>query len=197
MINNKKNNISEPRWQIYQPDSSITISSSLLEWLLDGGSLTKRLKNSCSKFVVKVLRQVWEQPAASEAQQLNLSGDELAFIREVELHCDDEPWVFARSIMPASTLTGKDYELSQLGDNPLGELLFNSKQLTRGNIEIAAISSEHKIFNHIAQYQSNQVVTWGRRSIFYLAQKPLLVNEIMLPTMPCYHTTSAVYYDEK
>jgi chorismate lyase len=36
-----------------------------------------------------------------------------ALIREVHLLCDDRPWVFARTIIPISTLRGRERRLAQ------------------------------------------------------------------------------------
>ena len=105
-------------------------------WLLDSGSLTQRLKSMCSKqFRVRVLRHDWGIPSSSEQEFLQCSS-EMASIREVLLYVDDYPAVFARSVLPGSSLTGENRELLKLGERPLGEFLFNQPSLRRGQIEI-------------------------------------------------------------
>jgi len=92
-------------------------------------------------------------------------------IREVELICLGEIWVRARSIIPVDTLSGKERELRVLGNRPLGAYLFKSKSMQRHKLELAAfhLRGEGKIY--------------GRRSIFRLSGKPLLVSELFMPAL--------------
>ena len=89
----------------------------------------------------------------------------LANIREVFLYCKNTPVVFARTVIPQTTLTGKQKELANLNNKPLGAYLFAQKDMHRDPINITCI--EH----------SNEKL-WGRSSVFYLSDKPLLVDEV-------------------
>ncbi len=103
-------------------------------------------------------------------------------VREVELLCDGVPWVFARTLIPASSLTGAARQLTRLGERPLGEVLFTHRQMQRGVTEMARLTPRHRLFADASGRLERRVESvWGRRTLFYLAGKPLLVNEIFLP----------------
>ena len=149
-------------------------------WLLDEGSLTARLiKASAGQFRVLVLNQHSAIPLAHERKALGLPPRQRALVREVLLICNDQPWVFARSIFPRHTLSGELAYLRKLKNQSLGALLFKDPNLTRQPFEIAQAQARHfGVPSHIAQ-QSEQL--WGRRSVFALHHKPILVQEIFLP----------------
>ena len=146
-----------------------SISASIKPWLLDTGSLTQRLKDAYpGTFEVQVLHHDWGYPSADERHFLSMQESETASIREVVLVCNNEPKVFARSILPATSLEGRNSQLLNLNNKPLGAFLFSQPDLERGPIELTRI-------------EEGQEIVWGRRSCFYLDQKPLAVCEYFLP----------------
>ncbi|MGI9274863.1 MAG: chorismate--pyruvate lyase family protein [Endozoicomonas sp.] len=148
-------------------------------WLLDSGSLTRRLKAQCHEFSVEVLNHDWAMPTASEQAFLGCNNQR-ASIREVLLITDGIPRVFARSVLPESSLTSANHKLLELGNRPLGEFLFNHPSMQRGPIEIAELPARQ--FNQypgITKYCHESA--WGRRSLFYLNDKPISVCEVFLP----------------
>ncbi|MCK9505775.1 MAG: chorismate lyase [Porticoccaceae bacterium] len=147
-------------------------------WLADQGSLTKRLVAASSGcFSVRIIRQGYGRPSRNEARALGLPLRQQALIRETVLSGNNAPWVYARSIVPLATLSGRLRALANLDNRPLGALLFADKTLRRGAIDIARIPGR-AIPEHLAKDAS---WLWGRRSLFYLDNKPLLVSEIFLP----------------
>ena len=108
-----------------------------------------------------------------------------AFIREVELHCGSRSWVFARTLIPATTLRGGARRLAHLRNRPLGAVLFADPKVLRGELEVAELLPRHLLFrNAVRQLESPPDSLWGRRRLFYMDEKPLLVNEIFLPELP-------------
>ena len=154
-----------------------------LGWLLDTESLTHRVRQACGGlFRVRVLDQGWGRPLRSEARVLQLRGGERCLVREVQLLCDERPWVFARTIIPATTLTGPQLRLMRLGSRPLGAVLFADPSMRRGAVQIAAITARHGMFARATrELKQRPAQIWGRRSVFRVADKPLLVSEIFLP----------------
>jgi chorismate--pyruvate lyase len=151
----------------------------LQEWLCDSGSLTARLlTQSAGKFRVQVVRQLMGRPTLNERNALGMEQPALAMIREVILYGHNQPWVFARSILPLTTLTGRLRHLRKQNNRPLGAFLFSQPHLRRSAIAVALISRDHA---YVPQDLINDQLLWGRRSIFYLQQKPLLVSEVFLP----------------
>ena len=149
------------------------------DWLTDSGSLTARLiAQSEGHFKVQVVRQVIGIPGLNERNTLGMKRPALALIREVILYGNGEPWVFARSLLPLASLTGRLRHLRKQNNRPLGAFLFSQPQLTRSTIAVAQISRDH---SYVPNDLINDPRLWGRRSVFYLDQKPLLVSEVFLP----------------
>lgn len=105
-----------------------------------------------------------------------------AWVREVQLLCDRQPWVYARTVVPVTTLTGAQRRLAHLGDRPLGAFLFADPSMSRGPVELAPVSSGQAMFcEAVAGLASEPGEIWARRSVFRVGNKPLLVTEIFLP----------------
>ncbi len=176
----------EPNWGSWQVYRGSDVPKGMEDWLLDRGSLTSRLvKASEGAFRVRLLRQGWGRPLYSESQLLSTRRAETALVREVELLGHDTPWVFARTLIPASSLRGSARRLANLGNKPLGAILFSDPGMRRGPIQIARLQPRHPLFAAATNsLQQKPAELWGRRTLFYLAGKPLLVNEIFLPEIP-------------
>lgn len=100
--------IYEPNWQAYKRTPNIAFSENMRDWLLDRGSLTRRLiKLSGGNFHVKVLKQNISTPTLSETRTLKIPLRQKALIRQVFLYCRNEPLVYARSVIPLGTLTDR------------------------------------------------------------------------------------------
>lgn len=165
-------------------------------WLFDPASLTARLIAACDgQFRVRVMSQAWGRPLLNERNRLGMPLRESALIREVFLYCDEEPWVFARTVIPRSTLSGKQKYLANLGSRPLGAVLFADPNMRRDRFEVACMRSGQTLFEHATQLSDEKPQRiWGRRSAFYLSDKPLLVNEVFLPAIARCPTPSTRYY---
>jgi len=118
---------------------------------------------------------------------LKLKRAQRGLIREVELLCSGKPCVFARTVIPVSTRRGKQRRLTRLGSRPLGAFLFADPTMRRGPVEISRMDRQHDLFRRAtAGLQRPPAEIWGRRSVFYLGGKPLLVSEIFLaPPAAC------------
>jgi len=160
-------------------------------WLLDPSSLTQRVVAVCGggRFRVQVLAQAWQRPYPDERRRLGLHNDTRALVRQVRLLCDDEPWVYARTVIPRATLTGHERRLSRLGNRSLGAALFADPTMEREAMEVAALAPGQPLYDVATQDQAPaKTEIWGRRSVFRLSGKPLLVSEIFLakiPVAPC------------
>ena len=165
-------------WQPSPPDD---LADNLTTWLLDPGSLTARLKACCGRFRVELLGQTLELCQAYEASENIAEGTEV-LVREVLLYCDDKPQVFARSLLPLSSLTGPQAQLAQLGEQSLGQVIFNSPSLKRQGLEVASFSSVSSVAQLASELKLPQRdKLWGRRSFFFVEDKPLMVAEVFLP----------------
>ncbi len=178
--------LSQVTWKTYSRLNYKAIPPSTLSWLLDATSLTQRLIAACQgKFQVEVLYEGWGRPTQDEIRVLSMKPGTIARIRQVRLLCNGVAVVFARTIIPYSTLKGPVRRLRLLGNRPLGAVLFADTSMRRGALEIAAIGKHSSLYRDAMGAQRNKpAIIWGRRSVFYLSGKPLLVNEIFLPGLP-------------
>jgi len=147
-----------------QPDST------WLDWLTDSTSLTRRLKQvSGQRFHVQLLQQCLMRPALNECRLLAMDSQQYALIRQVILHGENQPWVFARTVIPLPTLHQGNRHLMMLGNRSLGSVLFKNAQTKRTPMEITPYTPDF-----------STPFIWGRRSTFEIRQAPLLVTELFL-----------------
>ncbi len=176
---------SEPVWRTRAKLVAHPVPDDVAGWLFDPGSLTRRVREVCDgRFRVEVIRQGWGRPMLNEAIRLGVQENRRALIREVYLYCDRIPLVYARTIIPHTTLRGRQRYLAHLGTRPLGEVLFADPAMQRDEVEVACIRPANRLF-HIATATLGSIPEeiWGRRSVFYTGSKPLLVNEVFLPSL--------------
>ena len=176
----------EPDWHVASHLHRRDVPEPALRWLLDPASLTRRLQSTCPGcFRVEVLFQGWARPQHNEMRVLGMRTGSEGFVREVHLLCDGAPWVFARTIIPRTTLTGPRRCLTRLKSRPLGAVLFADPSMNRGPVEIACLTPCDKLYPSAIRHLARRPETiWGRRSLFTLGGKPLLVSEIFLPDIP-------------
>lgn len=161
---------SEPLWRDPRHPSSRLIPAPLRDWLLDESSLTRRLQHLCpDRFGVELVSQRRERPTADEARLLGIPVHSRPLVRRVYLLCGESRWVAARTVIPESTLKGPNAPLARLGTMPLGTFLFRQPGVRRGPLQVTFGGHDWA------------PGSWGRRSIFYLRDRPLLVSEFFLP----------------
>lgn len=150
--------------------------------MFDSGSLTARLVKHCGgKFSVKLISIKRATPTPDEKFALGLDPRSQSVIREVLLCCDERPLVYARTIIPVSSLRGSLRGLALLGNRPLGAVLFADKLMQRKPVEITSLTAAHKCYSW-TQNKGSEVV-YGRRSVFILKGQKLLVSEFFLPEL--------------
>lgn len=157
----------------------------LTSWLTDTGSLTQRLQAyNQHGFSVRLLNRHWIKPLADECLSLDISLTEKAYLREVRLMDGDQANVYARTVIPSVTFQEMKQRFNSLGNRSLGDLLFTDPSMKRGKIEIACLKPGQKLYEMaMLDELPRPKQLWGRRSLFYLSGKKLLVSEIFLPTL--------------
>jgi chorismate--pyruvate lyase len=168
----------DPNWRSMLSKADSRVPHTWRDWLSDAGSLTARLlEASNGDLKVRVLQQSLDVPKFSERQLLGISDRRRAMVREVILYGENKPWVYARSILPLTTLSGRLRKLRRLSNQPLGELLFKDPTMRREPVQVVCFDSASGVNHSI----------WGRRSVFTLDNKPLLVAEVFLPDFNPYN----------
>ncbi|HED36041.1 MAG TPA: chorismate lyase [Gammaproteobacteria bacterium] len=170
-------------WRKRQHSITSNIEPHIRTWLFDMGSLTARLIEHCDKepFSVKVLSVKRATPTPDEAVSLGLKPRNQALVRQVLLYCGDHPVVYARTVIPLSSMRGALRGLILLGNKPLGAVLFADKSMQRKPLEITSLLKSHKCYRWTQHNGSERI--WGRRSVFSLKNKELLVSEFFLPEL--------------
>lgn len=134
---------------------------------------------------MRVLSQAWGTPSIDEAQLLGMPAKQRAIIRQVQLLCNGQPWIYARTVIPVTSLCGRLRRLAHLGTRPLGGMLFADPGMRRGTVQLARIRAGQALYAAAtSRLQQQPPEIWGRRSVFRIADKPLLVSEVFLPGFP-------------
>jgi len=171
----------EPQWLENRPGIRHTLPENVQSWTYESGSLTQRLRDYYGNAIgVKVLLQGMTTPFLTERRLLNLPENKYSLIREVLLHADGKPLILARTIIPVKTIKAAKSNLAHLGSRPLGEVIFSYPKLERIEMDVTLINrptwSQSAIaVGHIAE------PIWGRRTVYAMAQRQMLVSEFFLP----------------
>ena len=153
-------------------------------WLIDVGSLTARLQQRYNKFAVKPVAVKYAKPIQDEAALLHLPAYKVALIREVLLIGNNQPVVFAHSVLPRASLRGAWNGLGRLGNKPLGATLFANPKVKRTPLEYKKLPRQHPISMRVAEHmQTSPKALWARRSVFNLNCARILVTEVFLPQL--------------
>jgi len=136
--------------------------------LSDEGSLTQRLiEVSEGRFRIQTVELEWRNFLGDYLRKLfgPVAPSHKFWSRKSVLICEGAPAVLAHSLMPEHAAQSALDQILVLGEQPLGEYLFSQNRLKRGAFQFA---------------QSEQGY-WGRRRLFYLDSKPIMVAEFFLP----------------
>ncbi len=156
----------------------------LQPWLIDNSSLTARLKAHYKDFAVRPIRQQYAKAFRDEFRIIGLRTNQHALIREVFLFGNNQPVVFAHSVLPRASLRGAWSGLVRLGNKPLGATLFANPKVKRSPLEYKKLSPYHPISIRVAAHmQIAPKQLWARRSVFSLNCAKILVTEVFLPKL--------------
>jgi chorismate--pyruvate lyase len=171
----------EPLWLENRSGTRHTLPENVQSWTYEPGSLTQRLRDYYGNAIgVKVLLQQWSTPFLSERRLLKLRENRYSLIREVLLHADGKPLILARTIIPAKTIKVAKSNLAHLGSRPLGEVIFSYPKLERIEMDVTLIDQPTWTPSAIAEANIDQPV-WGRRTVYAIAHRQMLVSEFFLP----------------
>ena len=137
----------------------------ILSWLNEAGSITSRIK-SFSNFKLKLLKDGPGEVDIIE-DDLIISNYEENNIREVILLSNEEPLIYAKSIIPLETIKLGLNILGNLKENPLGDILFSNPEIKKKYMLFARFQSKEEIFN-------------GRKGIYTVKGYRFSVCEIFL-----------------
>jgi chorismate--pyruvate lyase len=135
------------------------------------GSLSSRMQRWCEGALpVSVVHQGHGLPTRDEARLLGLRPRERVWVREVRLGPPRQPWVKGRTVAPLREMQGPAQNLRNLGNRPLGSVLFNGRAWRRSPFLIGRMEA-----SDLPGYLP------ARRSVFYHRGNRLLVTEGFYP----------------
>ena len=171
----------EPAWLENRSGIRHTLPENVQSWTYEPGSLTQRLRDCYGDAIgVKILLQQWTAPFLTERKLMGLPENKYSLIREVLLHADGKPLILARTIIPSGTIKVAKSNLSHLGSRPLGEVIFSYPKLERIEMGVALIGTSTWTKHAQAEGHISQSI-WGRRTVYAIAQRQMLVSEFFLP----------------
>jgi chorismate--pyruvate lyase len=171
----------EPLWVENRSGTRHTLPENVQSWTYEPGSLTQRLRDYYGDAIgVKILLQQWNTPFLSERRLLKLHENKYSLIREVLLHANGKPLILARTIIPEKTIKVAKSNLAHLGSRPLGEVIFSYPKLERIEMDVTLINPPTWTQTAIAEAHIDQPI-WGRRTVYAIAQRQMLVSEFFLP----------------
>ena len=171
----------QQRWFRRRQLFSKHVPADIQAWLFDPASLTARLKQKCSDgFRVELLSQALQKPRLDEFRVLGMESGSYALVRQVRLCCGPACWVYARTVIPFSTLKGKQRIYANLGTRPLGAMLFADRTMQRDEVMVTSLTGS-QLPDGLGLDERD--VVWGRRSVFRVGSKALLVSEYFLPAL--------------
>lgn len=172
-----------PQWKTRLRGAAVQAPPSLLPWLNETGSLTRRLRGVYGNtLAVKLLFHRWKPAFAEECQALRVPHHRYQLIREVLLHVGDKPLVLARTVLPEPTIRIAHRNLSHLGTRPLGEVIFAYPDLELRQRYFSAAAAHCWSAAVQGEFEIEPVI-WGRRTLYAIHRQPLLVSEFFLPAM--------------
>jgi len=151
-------------------------------WMHDHGSLTRRIQLNCYQFHVRNIFNGLSKANEDEVTLLKLPRQQHIYTRDVFLHADGKPVVFAHSVVAAQHLRGAWHTLQHLGSRSLGTLLFTHPLVQRAPLRYRSLKAGHPLYQQAIQtLDIPPAQLWARRSMFTLHGAPLLVTEVFLP----------------
>lgn len=173
--------IREPDWFQHHTGVRHALPENVQSWTYETGSLTQRLREYYGNAVaVKILFHHWRTPFLGERRLLKMPEHRYGLSREVLLHAAGKPLIVARTIIPELTIKGAHRNLSHLGNRPLGEVIFSYPKLERLEMELCVIEPKTWQENAITIAGIKEPI-WGRRTVYGIAHRPMLVSEFFLP----------------
>lgn len=168
----------------WQPLTQVSIPEPALDWIGYELSMSARLKECCDHSLeIQLIRHEWGYASGQDSLYLNIPERSPVICREVILRCFQEPWMYARTVLPKNLVDAVGDELLELGARPIGEVLFADPDMTRSDFEVANLRAGVAEYDRAKQYSGCSYPSlWARRSIFDLPhQGQCAITEVFFP----------------
>ena len=152
-------------WRNFESIESKISKNEILSWLLENGPITKRIKKN-GLFKLHLIQDELSYIDQEDKDFIDCASDEIK-LREVILFCNDEPIVFAQTIIPVETISNGFEQLGNLGNKPLGDILFEKNIFTKDKVVYALFEDASSLY-------------WGRKAKYLVKGYKFSVMEIFL-----------------
>lgn len=163
-------------------ECSARVPPALMPWLAEPGLLTSRVRAECG--ATMRLRLLRLEPAPMDPEIAHRLGvdDVTCLMREIEFTCGPCRWVFARSVLPQSTVRSHPW-LRELGERGLGESMSAVEDVRREPLEYLELPAGHPLARAACPDGPAGGPLWARRAVYRLGGPPILVQEVFLPAL--------------
>jgi chorismate--pyruvate lyase len=164
--------------------NGVNATPQMRRWLTDQTSLTVKLMARSTRFRVQRLRQQRGLSLADEYAAVGLRRRTQVREREVLLRCDEEPVVFAHTIVPLAANASDWPFFGALGERSLGSTLFGDPRVRRGALQFARLRARHPLVRRACAATGVKPATgpwFARRCLYRRKRGALLVTELFLP----------------
>ena len=152
-------------WSTFDKIKDQLPSEVIKSWLLEDGAITKRIKLNY-EFRLELIKDEISFVQETDKAFLGTKSGEIK-VREVILYADDEPIVFAQTLIPNTTIKNGLSELGNIGNKPLGDILFEKDIFTKSDQVFAEFVFKNNSF-------------WGRKIKYTVKDEPFSVMEVFL-----------------
>jgi chorismate--pyruvate lyase len=162
--------------------SARIVPTNIRGWLTYSGLLSARMRELFgSGYALHVVREV--DTTENNAVLTQLGWDpQPARVREIEIVNGSRRAMFAQTLIPQSTLRSQAW-LRELGTKSLGETLAQVSAVRRSELEFQELRAPDPLFARALPEPKHTTSLWARRSVFAVADAPLLVTEVFLPEL--------------
>lgn len=164
------------------------VPPALRSWLVEPGLLTARIRALCGdRMQFHMLGPLREAELPDELRERLDVRDPGCLLREVEFRCGPARIVYAQTVLPDSTLEAFPW-LRELGDSPIGESLRRAGEpFGREPLECACLSADSGLARAARAGGAAAAIDsdglWARRAVYRLDDRPILVQEVFLPSL--------------
>ena len=152
-------------WKNFESIESKISKNEIRSWLLENGPITKKIKKNGS-FKLHLIQDELSPIEQEDKDFIDCTSNEIK-LREVILFCNDEPIVFAQTIIPVETISKGLEQLGNLGNKPLGDILFEKDIFTKDKVVYALFENASSLY-------------WGRKAKYFVKGYKFSVLEIFL-----------------
>ena len=177
----------KPNWKKPQYVSSLQLPAKVRQWLLYPDSMTQQLRKMSALFkqelTIKLVDEQLEILPGSDAMDA-LFPCRWVYSRETQLFAGSTLLMYAKSLIPKDQNSLWKRMFRNLGQQPLGQILFSDANFKRSDFEIAKIfpkTTEYNLVTFANKLEPEFI--WARRSFFYEHIPCLLLTEYFSPTL--------------